>query len=458
VLGFATNWVVARIGAEVLGYYTLVGVITIGVANNVLLLGSGNVIINYFPLLRARQRGGFLLQYFGMAAIAAVALYGILLLFPQAVEFFYGRPASALIYALLAILTPLAMLNGILGGALAGALRMEWAAAIAVMGGAGILCTLGGLHLAQPSLLLERPLEVCVAVFSIWLLLQCVLQVAVSARADIRFGEQVKATKLTNFWRFTLTTHLGTVGFFVGQTADQVLASALLGVGELGQYRVALVLLQALLFLPMAASRAIYPTLRYLQVSGATERLDRQYRLLCHLLTAMVGLCGLCLCLFGREALAFFGRSYAAESFASMLILIIPLLAVAPLAIINGALLTAREMTGQTALINCLSAVFSVSLGLALIPRWGMPGAACAFLAGYLCLALGGIWVLWRKGTYPPSRTLVLGIVAAVLAIPWTPVFQMSLVWKLIAIAAYLGTCLLTGTHEQFSRVLRRMV
>ncbi len=194
------------------------------------------------------------------------------------------------------------------------------------------------------------------------------------------------------------------------------------GSEQVGYYRAALVLTQILWLVPQALQAVMVQSTANLWREGQVERIEAiasrttRYSLL---LTALLAL--------GLGVLAadflpiYFGPEYAA-SVTPMLLLLPGTLGFAlarPIFAINhakGALSWMVVTTGASALLN-------VGLNLALIPPYGIVGAAVASTLGYLSLPITHVWLARRLGYRPLSdvRLLRVGATAGVTAAVLVP-------------------------------------
>jgi O-antigen/teichoic acid export membrane protein len=179
----------------------------------------------------------------------------------------------------------------------------------------------------------------------------------------------------------------------------------------------------------------------------------------------VLGLGALALTLFAEELVAVFAPDYSDAP-----------AAVGPLAfgavgygaaavLITGIALARRTL--YVALLATLAGVVNISLNFALIPPFGIFGAALASAAGYAVLALLYYWAAQRVYPTPFEPRKVLTILALAVAASLAaalPVEGVAAVGvKLAALAAFIGAVVASGTIGraelvELGRFMRGMV
>lgn len=202
----------------------------------------------------------------------------------------------------------------------------------------------------------------------------------------------VSRAQLRQMWRSSFVLGVDTLAAMALFRLDAVLLSLLRGDEELASYAVGYRLLETVLFVTWAVSRAIFPAM-----SRAAD--DREATRLAELGLSAVATVfvpyGALLLLEGDRLLELlFGSEYTGES-----VLSLRLLAAAPLAFalsyLTASALTARQRNRAVLLSTVGALVINIAINAVAIPLYGGPGAAVAttvayFAEGFLAIALAG--------------------------------------------------------------------
>jgi len=193
--------------------------------------------------------------------------------------------------------------------------------------------------------------------------------------------------------------------------ADQLLIAELLGLREAGLYAAAVRISEAWNFFPAAVMMALYPRL-----TSAFKRSEQEFRLMLSrtilALTATAFVFAIVVwAVSDRFILVLYGVDFAAAA---------PVLAIH---VFSSVLITVGVASGpylvnhglfRIAMMQTLAAgALSIGLNLALIPRWGLVGAA------YATLASQSLSVLLLNVLHPLTRPLLLLQTTAILK-PWS--------------------------------------
>jgi O-antigen/teichoic acid export membrane protein len=246
---------------------------------------------------------------------------------------------------------------------------------------------------------------------------------------------------------------------------DRILLSRLADLDAVGQYAIALRLGSILLLAVNAFQLALSPFFFSLYARDAELEKAARARTLVYM-TFIYGSAALLISLFAREVLEVvapaFDHSYKA---------------VAPLTFgtvcygLSSLLLLGISLARRTGLVlgfTAVAAVVNVGLNVALIPPFGMVGAAFATGTGYGVLALASYWVGQRVYPTPYDGRAVLVILgaafagAAVGAVPIKPA-ALALAVKAGVVAAFVAVVWVTramtaAEFRELGRFLRGMI
>lgn len=200
---------------------------------------------------------------------------------------------------------------------------------------------------------------------------------------------------LRNGWPLMLSSAM----IMIYMRIDQVMLGQMSSPEELGAYSVAVRLVEAWYFLPLAIVASVYPSI--VEARGVSEalfyeRLQKLYGLMALLGYAVA--VPACL-LSGWVVSVLYGPAYAKA--APMLAVLVLSLVFTNLGVARSTFLTAMNWNKAYLFTVFLGAVANVVLNLALIPRYGGLGAAIASLVAYWLAAHGSCYLyrpLFRTG------------------------------------------------------------
>lgn len=176
---------------------------------------------------------------------------------------------------------------------------------------------------------------------------------------------------------------------------DTLLVGALLGPAEAGAYRVASQLAMIVGFPLAAVSIAMAPTIAALYSQRRHEELALRVQHAARVILAAAATGALCAALVGRPLLAALGPGFD-RAYPATLILIAAYLFHAAMATSTYMLfMTAHERLA--AIVFTAGAATHVALGLILIPRFGIAGAAIAAGASLALVAAASALLAWKK-------------------------------------------------------------
>ena len=179
------------------------------------------------------------------------------------------------------------------------------------------------------------------------------------------------------------------------QNADVLVISTCVGPAEVGMYFAAAKTMSLVLFIPYAVGSAMANKIATLQLRGETEQLRTAIADAANWIfwPSLVGT--LVILLAGRSMLSLFNPEFV-EAYPVMLILAIGLILRAAL----GPADVVLNMLGEQSIcarILVVSAALSVALSLALVPLFGMLGAATATSLALLAASAAHSLVAWRR-------------------------------------------------------------
>lgn len=211
-------------------------------------------------------------------------------------------------------------------------------------------------------------------------------------------GMRPNAYQLREMLRFSLPLVPSSVGVYVTQSIDRLSINALMGLAEVGLFGVGYRVAQSVSLLIVGVQLALTPLVygRY-QEPETPEELARIFRYF--VVLALLVCCGLSLLAPYLIEILATGQFDASIS-------VIPLLAPALLLssmYVFAPGLSIVKRTGVTALINLGGAALNTVLNLALIPHFGIAGAASATLLS--AASVFGAYMCLSQRTYPvPHR------------------------------------------------------
>jgi O-antigen/teichoic acid export membrane protein len=189
-----------------------------------------------------------------------------------------------------------------------------------------------------------------------------------------------------------------------------ILLGALDGADSAGTYSVASRIAMFTSFFFLAATYPLYPNVARLWAIGDTGSMQRVLTRASRVVLAISSCIAAALLVLAPQVLEVFGAEFAGGATALRILVLGQLIAVA--AGFGGLALVMTPHEGSMALGTGLGVALNIVLTAALIPVWGVNGAALAYAAGSLVAAALVAWLAWRRlGVYapavgrPPSRS-----------------------------------------------------
>jgi O-antigen/teichoic acid export membrane protein len=242
---------------------------------------------------------------------------------------------------------------------------------------------------------------------------------------------------------------------------DRIILARLGSLAQVGEYAIANRLASLLTIGMTAFLFALTPFLFATYSEDPAQEKAARGRTLTYL-TFVLALTGLVLTLFAQEILNVIAPGFE-SAYKAVGPLMLGMLAYGLVSLLATGIALARS-TGRGALLTVLAAATNIGLNFALIPRFGIVGAAAATAIGYSLLAIG--YYLLSQHLYPtpyePGKALLIIATACVFGVlgvvPLGPE-AVGVVVKLAAIAGFVGVIWATGTMRQAEFAeLRRFV
>lgn len=258
--------------------------------------------------------------------------------------------------------------------------------------------------------------------------------------AQNRFRWVFDRPKLREMLRFSVPLVPSSVGVFVTLYIDRVAIKQLMTLADVGVFGVAYRLASVVSLLLIGLQSALTPLIftRYRE-SATPAHLARIFRSF----SAVALLACLTLALFSREILAIFAAPAYAGG-ASVVPLLAPAILLLAMYIFAPGLDIARR-TGIVATVNILAAALNVALNFALVPRFGIRGAAMATLfsatllfATYMTFSQRFYFVPHRWGQLALATAGVIGLCLVGMQIQGEPWLNLVVRIGLVGVAALL--------------------
>jgi O-antigen/teichoic acid export membrane protein len=381
VTGFFTNVILGRIGAETLGFYSLLMLI-VSMIQTFFVFGASNVLVNYLPNLTADTKPRFVLSYSILVYAVGTLLLAICLLFPSVLQLVFRQELNMPIGMYMTILVPILLAQVLVWAILQAELEgtvlavsqnaVSWFYFLSI----GLMVMLGLLS-TTTQIGLNSNIFVVVVVSN---LVALAIGAFFIGREYISIPSIAKSWFLPpGFWTFTVSLHFGTLFNFMISNAAPVFILRELGLRELGYFRAASVFAAFVSWVPSVFDKSFYPSFCNL----VSKRLptDKAYARFSRLNAISSSIVALVIILFTRELLSVFGKEFSESSYFLLIMLSAGFVISTPFIQINFALVTAYLKTPHTMAVYALSAVAGIILYGSLVPRYGLEGIAMAFIA-----------------------------------------------------------------------------
>lgn len=407
VAGFCTNVLLGRLGAEMLGFYSLLMLI-VSMIQTFFVFGATNVLVQYIPNLTAQLRPKFIFTYSIIVFIVGFLFLGICLAFPSLTQFVVRQELHIPIGMYMAILVPLLLAQVLVWATLQADLQgtafalSQNAVSWFYFANIGLLLACGFLNPTSDS---------TIYIFGA-VILSNVLALAIGAfylhREYFRIRNISGGWFLPQgFWGFTLALHFGTLFNFIISNAAPVFILRELGLRELGYFRAASVFAGFVSWIPSVFDKSFYPSFTNLVTKGLPT--DEVYGKFSRLNAMSSGLIALVILLFTRELLSVFGKEFGEDAYFLLTMLSAGYVISTPFITINFALITAHMKTPHTMIVYALGAGAGIFLYSTLVPKFGLPGIAVAFIALQVVMFALSWALTWYYTRSPfPGRAFVI--------------------------------------------------
>ncbi len=406
VAGFCTNVILGRLGAEMLGLYTLLMII-VSMIQTFFVFGASNVLVNYLPNLEPTSRPRFILTYSILVYVVGTLLLVVCLLFPQVMQLVFRSELNISLSLYLIVLVPIllaqvlvwailqAELEGTVLAISQNAVSWLYLVTVGVLFLAGVLNTEAG----------NRYLFGAVVVAN---LVAFLIGVAYVRREYLTVESVTRSWFLPKgFWSFTLALHFGTLFNFLIANAAPMFVIRELSLRDLGYYRAAAVFAGFVPWVPSVFDRSFYPSFCNL-VSKKLPTHD-VYGKFARLNAMSSGTVALTILLFAREFLSVFGKEFSDSSYIMLALLAIGYVVSTPFVSINFALVTAHLKTPHTMGAYAITAFSGIVLFSVLAPAYGLVGIGLAFIGLQLILLALSVALTWHFTRSPfPFRAFVI--------------------------------------------------
>ena len=240
---------------------------------------------------------------------------------------------------------------------------------------------------------------------------------------------------------------------------DRIILSRLGSLAQVGQYAIANRLASLLMLALTAFLFALTPFLFSTYAEDPAQEKAARARTLTYL-TFILSLVGLVLTLFAKEIVDVVAPRFS-EAYNAVGPLMLGAVGYGLVSVLTVGFSIARK-TGRLALLAVMAAALNIGLNFALIPPFGVVGAAFATAVGYGFLAASYYWVAQRvyPTPYEPKKVLTTLAIASVLGVagvlPLGPL-GVAIAVKLLALTVFVAGVRLTGimTGAEFSELWR---
>ncbi|MBI5470760.1 MAG: oligosaccharide flippase family protein [Ignavibacteriae bacterium] len=413
VAGFCTNVLLGRLGAEMLGLYTLLMLI-VSMIQTFFVFGASNVLVNYLPNLQRENKPKFILSYSVLVYGVGAMLLGICLLFPQVMGLVFKSELNISTSLYLIVLVPIllaqvlvwailqAELEGTVLAISQNAVSWFYLVTVALLFVTGFLTSE-----SSGSYLFTAIVAANVIAF--------LIGIVYVRREYLPTGSFAGSWFLPKgFWSFTLALHFGTLFNFLITNAAPMFVVRELSLRDLGYYRAAAVFAGFVPWVPSVFDRSFYPSFCNL-VSKKLPTHD-VYGKFARLNAMSSGIVALTILLFAREFLSVFGKEFSDSSYIMLALLAIGYVVSTPFVSINFALVTAHLKTPHTMAAYAITAFCGIVLFSILAPAYGLLGIGIAFIGLQIVLLAFSIGLTWHftRSQFPLRAFAITLLVTAV--------------------------------------------
>ena len=410
-LSVATNIVLGRTAAEVLGWY---GAVQIFVAafNTFLIIGGLPVFNRLVPPMREGERVSFLLTYGAMVFGLLTTVTAVALLVPGIARIAlgpFGNPHWGMAYGV--CVAVLVMCFGT--NFLYAVERAPHAVAVLRFVIVGyFVAGIAGTTVARSALMRNPTAFMWWSTLLIYACAATLTVVLVLRTPEVATRERFRLSLPQGFWPVVLYTHVGTIVDFSFSQLYPAMVLVWLDVVALSRLHAALRFVTLLAMVPVMLVSVLAPGLARLEASGRREEALQQAGAALRACLIVVAPGVFALLVFAPSAMGFFGPDF--RPYAPVLRLMAPIALAGPLVFLGAGLAVAFGAFRSYLWVSSVFVVTSVVLAWVAIPRWGLVGAAAAATLGSLVQQVAMSGVMRKKmGFRAPFRVLAAWIVAA---------------------------------------------
>lgn len=379
--GYATVVLLARLGPEMLGIYSIFLIATT-LAATFIMFGGSNVIINFIPKLNSNSKSGFLVAYAIVCASFALIMIAILLCFlhyfSDAAKMILGNYNRSELIGYAAFLFPAVLLQTFMASLLSAHMLIKETSMVNTIVPLTITLSIG-LAYFTPKIFKAEPYMWIAITIVIAQLISFVTGVLIFLRRKERFWQRPRHLFLPpGFWRFSIPFHINTLlNFFLGQ-AEQIIAYKMMGVEALGLYRAAFATANFVIWFPDRLIASIYPGFCHMVAHGDRDLLQKSYNKALVAASVLNTVLGLFLICFAHEIFHLFGRLFLEESLTTFVILTAGFSMLFPIFIANGALIVASGRNDYYMACIAIGVICIIICSLLLVGQYGIVGLAWA--------------------------------------------------------------------------------
>ncbi len=216
------------------------------------------------------------------------------------------------------------------------------------------------------------------------------------------------------FWDYTRPRAIARTAQVLTQRLDVILLGSLASVEQAGIYGTVSRCMIAGVFVATAVQQVVQPKLRRLVVKGDNDSVKTMYGASTTWLMLATWPAYLALAIFAPTILRAFGTRFESGSTA-LVILCLTMLVASACGLVDVVLLMLGRSWLSTGIVLA-ALVFNVALNVALIPRFGMEGAAIAWSVAILTTNLVPLWYVRKVGIHPGGPALATAIMTVVAA------------------------------------------
>jgi O-antigen/teichoic acid export membrane protein len=448
---YATTFLLARAGPEVLGTYGVLGVYTSVVAS-FFYIGGSAVTIKYVSELHGSKRRSFLASYFGVLCLALVPWLIAATLWPKGLYYLFGSVGGSRFQLLVVFLSPVYLLLLFVVSALKGTLDMAWAQALTRAIPVGSCLVYALLCTVSPSTLVKHHTSLIWGVFLGVALLAAAAGLWRFVSRDIA-SESLKNLRVflpAGFWKYTAGVQGSSLLAFFSINLDSLLILHAGGVAVLGRYVAIMTIALAVPLLSGFLIESFVPIL----MKALARRDAQSARDITELYARMIfpaALAAACLEMgFAGPIVGLFGASYT--ELTGLILILAPFAAVQALSGYFGAILVVTGLAHYEAAGKALRIALFVLLFHPLWARYELFGAILAWGIAEVCYHCVTLYLLNRKARHAFTITSTYVAFIAVLGFSSAVTALSQGAPTIVSVAVWLGSLMLFVRLAKYTR------